>query len=103
MNVFDAGYKLVGKEEHCLKGELAVAEVEKILETGSEQIDHHGVVVTLGTKPANERNTNTAGKRLVNTGFIFKLRVLSLDTFELDGNFLAGDNVGAYVKSVAIL
>lgn len=102
MNVFDAGYKLVGKQKHGLKGELAVAEVEKILQAGSEQIDHHGVVVTLSTEPANERNTNTTGKRLVNTGFIFKLRVLGLDTFELDGDFLAGDNVGAYVKSVTI-
>lgn len=41
-------YELVGKEENGLEGELPAAEVEQILETGSEEVHHHRVVVALG-------------------------------------------------------
>jgi hypothetical protein len=98
VDVFNARDKLIGKEKDRLERELAVAKVEEILQAGSEEVDNHGVVVTFGTEPANERDSNTTGKRLVDTGFIFELRVLSLDTFKLDGNFLAGDNVRACIE-----
>jgi hypothetical protein len=98
VDVFNAGDELIGKEKDRLERELAVAKVEEILQAGSKEIDNHGIVVTFGTEPANERDSNTTGKRLVDTGFIFELRVLSLDTFKLDGNFLARDNVGACIK-----
>jgi len=38
VNVLNAGDELIGKEEDGLQGEFAVAEVEKILQTGSEKI-----------------------------------------------------------------
>lgn len=93
MDVFDAGNELVGEKKDGLQRELAVAEVEKILQTGSQQIDDHSIVIAFGTEPTDEGNTNTTGKRLVDTGFVFKLGVLGLDTLELDGNLFAGDDV----------
>jgi hypothetical protein len=36
VDVLDAGDELVGEEEHSLEGELAVAEVEEILQAGAE-------------------------------------------------------------------
>ena len=97
VNVLDAGDELVGKEEHSLQGELAVAEVEKVLEGRTEQVQNHGVVVTLGTEPTDEGNADTTSEGLVDTGFIFELRMLGLDALELDGNLLSGDDVGACI------
>ncbi|KFY46098.1 hypothetical protein V495_02649 [Pseudogymnoascus sp. VKM F-4514 (FW-929)] len=38
------------------------------------------------------RNTDTAGKGLVHTSLMFKLRTLGLDAFKLDGNLLGSDD-----------
>lgn len=95
VDVFDAGNKLIGKKQDGLQRELAVAEVEKILQTGTKQIDNHGIVITFGTKPTNEGDTDTTGERLVDTGFIFQLGMLGLDALKLDGNLLTGDDVCA--------
>ena len=95
VDVLDAGDELIGEQEDGLQRELAVAEVEEIFQGGTEQIEDHGVVVALGAEPAHEGNTNTASEGLVDAGFILKLRVLSLDTLELDSNLLARDDVSA--------
>ena len=97
MDVLDTRDELVGQEKDSLQGELSVAEIEKILQTGTEKVEDHGVIVTLSTKPANEWNTHAAGQRLVDTGLVFQLRVLGLDGLELDSDFLAGDYVGTEV------
>lgn len=94
VDVFDPGDELVGQQKNGLQGELAVAEVEEILQTGTEQVDDHGIVVTFGTEPTHKGDTDTTGERLVDTGFIFQLGVFGLDALELDGNFLARDDVG---------
>jgi len=44
-------YHLIGQHEDGFKRKLALAVVEQILQTGSEQIDHHDVVVSFHTKP----------------------------------------------------
>ena len=99
VDVLDAADQLVGQQEDGLEGEFAVAEVEQVLEGGSEQVENHGVVVTLGAEPSDEGNADAAGERLVDTSLIFELRVLGLDRLKLDGNLLTGDDVGAWVWS----
>lgn len=42
---------MVCKHEDSLERELALAVVEEIFERGSEQVDHHDVVVALDAKP----------------------------------------------------
>ena len=83
-------HQLIRQNKHSLHRELAVAEIEQILQTGSEKIDHHGIVVAFRSEPVHERDTGTAGQRLVDESFMFQPRTLDLDRFELDGNFLAG-------------
>lgn len=97
MDVLDTGDELIGEEKYCLEGELSVAEVEEILQTGTEKVENHGIVVALGTEPTNKGNAYTTGQGLVDSGLIFKLGVLGLDRLKLDGNLLAGDDVGAQV------
>jgi hypothetical protein len=97
VDVLDTGDELIGKEKNGLQGELAVAEVEEILQTGTKEVEDHGIVVALGSKPADKWDTNTSSEGLVNTSFIFELRVLGLDTLKLDGDLLTGDDVGAEV------
>ena len=97
VDVLDAGDELIGEEQNGLQGELAIAEVEQILQTGSEEIEHHGIVVTLSSKPTNEWDADTSSEGFVDTGLIFELWVLGLDALELDGDFLAGNDVGSEV------
>jgi hypothetical protein len=97
VDVLDAGDELIGQQKNGLQGELAVAEVEEILQTGSEEIQNHGIVVTLGTEPTDKWDADTTGERLVDTGLIFKLGVLGLDGLKLDGDFFTRDNVGSEV------
>jgi len=97
VNVLDTGDELIGEKKDGLQRELAVAEVEKILQTGSEKVENHSIVVTLGTEPADEGDTDTTSEGLVDTSLIFKLRVLGLDTLELDSNLFARDDVGSEV------
>ena len=94
VDVLDAGDELVREQQHRLQRELAVAEVEEIFQRRAEQVQDHGVVVTLGSEPADKGNTDAASKRLVDAGLIFELRVLCLDALELNGNLLARDDVG---------
>jgi hypothetical protein len=96
VNVLDAGNKLIGEKQHCLQGELAVAEVEEVFEGRAEEVEDHGVVIALSSEPADEGDADTASEGLVDTGFIFELRVLGLDALELDGDLFTGDDVGAY-------
>ena len=95
MDVLDAGDELVGEEEDGLEGELAVAEVEEVLERGAEQVEHHGIVVAFRAEPAHEGDADAAGEGFVDARFVFELRVLGFDRLELDGDFFARDDVCA--------
>ena len=96
MNVLDPGDELVGEQQHGLERELAVAEVEEVLERRAEQVEHHGIVVTLRAEPSHKRDADTARKGFVDAGLVLQLRMLGLDALELDGNLLSGDDVGAW-------
>lgn len=95
VDVLDAGDELVGKEQDRLQGKLAVAEVEEVLEGRTEQVQNHGIVVALGSEPADKGNADASGKRLVDAGLILQLRMLGLDALQLDGDLFARDDVGA--------
>lgn len=90
-------YELIRQKKNSFEREFAVAEVEKILKGWPKEIDHHRIVIALGSEPANERDTNATRKSLVDFRFVLQLGVLSLDRLELDGNLLARDNVDAEV------
>lgn len=100
VDVFDTRDELVGEEQDGLEGELPIAEVEEVFEGGAEQVEDHGVVVALSAEPSHERDTDAAGERLVDAGLILELWVLGLDGLKLDGDLLAGDDIGAWKKSV---
>lgn len=97
VDVLDAGDELISQEKNGLQRELSVAEVEEVLQAGTEEVEHHGVVVALSSKPADKGNTHATGEGLVDTSLIFKLGVLGLDALELDGNLFSGDDVGTEV------
>ena len=48
MNELNTTYELVRQQEDSLEAELPVAEVEEVLQAGSEELHHHHVVVVLG-------------------------------------------------------
>lgn len=98
MNVLNAGNELVSQQQDRLERKFAVAKVEQVLKRGAEQIEDHGVVVTFCAIPANEGNADAASKTFVDTCLVLKLGVLGLDTFELDGDFFARNDVGSQVN-----
>jgi hypothetical protein len=97
VDILDPRDELISEEQNGLEGELAVAEVEEIFETGAKQVEDHGIVITLGSKPPNEGHTDATGESFVDLGFVLELGVFGLDGFELDGNFFAGDDIDAEV------
>ena len=62
VDVLNSGDELVGEQEDRLQRELSVAEVEEILQAGSEEIQNHGIVVTLSTEPADEGDADAASE-----------------------------------------
>ena len=90
-------HQLIGQQQHSLQTELAVAEVEKVLEGGAKKIDDHRIIVTFSSEPSNERDTDATSKRLVHLGFVLELGVLGLDRLKLDGHFFARDDVNPQV------
>jgi hypothetical protein len=97
MNVLDARDELISEEENGLQGELSVAEVEKILQAGAEEIENHSIVVALGPEPADKWDTDASREGLVDTSLILELWVLGLDGLELDGDFFTRDDVGSEI------
>lgn len=90
-------YQLISQKQHRLEREPPAAKVEKVLQTRSQEVDDHGIVLALHSEPPHEGHAHTTGQGLVHLGLIFQLRVLGLDRFELDGYLLAGDDVHAEV------
>ena len=97
MNVLDSRDELICQEKDGLEGEFPIAEVEEVFKGWTEEVEDHGVVVTFGSKPADERDADTASQGLVDASLVFELRVLGLDGLELDGNLFARDYVGPKV------
>ena len=98
MDILDAGNELIGEQEDSLQGEFAVAEIEQVLEAGSEKVQDHGIVITLGSKPTDKGNADAAGEGLVDTCFIFELWMFGFDTFKLDGDLLTRDDISSCVN-----
>ena len=55
-------YHLIGEHEHRFEGKFALAVVEEVLERGSQQVDHHNVVVALYSEPVHVRDANCKSK-----------------------------------------
>ena len=51
-------YHLISEHQHSLEGELSLAVIEQVLQTGSQQINNHDIVVTLDAKPVNVRDSD---------------------------------------------
>lgn len=94
----DGTYQLIGKEENGLQRELTIAKIKKVFQAGAEEIKDHSVVVALCPEPPDEGDTDTTSEGLVYLAFILELGMFSLDRLELDGDFLARDDVDAEVN-----
>lgn len=91
VDALQTGDKLVREEQHRLERELALTKDEELLQTGTNDVEDHGVVYTVGAIPADNGNADTAAEGLVDASLIFKLGPFDFNVFKLDGNLLAGD------------
>ena len=72
-------HQLISQKEDSLQAELAVAEVEQILERGPQEVNDHGIVIAFGAEPTDKGDTNATSKGLVDLGLVLKLGMLGLD------------------------
>lgn len=79
MNSLETMEKSVGKHQHRLEWELATAKIEKALQTQSQKVKHHGLVLTFEQIGVNAWNTDTTRKRSVDIGFSFEERGIDWD------------------------
>ena len=98
---------LVSYHERGFDGELALAEVERILQTRSQQVHDHRVVVSLDAEPVYARDARcslkvndassltSAVKYFVNLRLIKQLRELCLHRLEFYRNVVASFDVSA--------
>ena len=56
----DPADELVGEQQDGLEAELAVAEVEEVLQAGPQQLHHHHVVLALAAVVLDKGNPNTS-------------------------------------------
>ena len=81
MKELEALDHLIRNHKSCLDSEFALAEVESIFETGTQQVHDHGVVVALDAKPVYAGNSGAAVENFVDLGLIQKLRKFRLNRF----------------------
>lgn len=55
---FLGSHHLVSQKENSLEAEFSGAEVEKVFQTGTEQLHYHHIVVSLSATPLYWRNTH---------------------------------------------
>ena len=51
-------YHLISEHQNGLERKLSLAVVEKVLETGYQQVDDHDIVVSFDSEPVNIWNSN---------------------------------------------
>jgi len=93
VDVLDTAQQLLGNHQDGLQAELARAKVEQVLQTGSQEVHDHHIVVSFHTKVANVGDSNSTTQYPVEFGFVHELGMLGLDGLELDRNLFAGGNI----------
>eukprot|EP00404_Azadinium_spinosum_P003825 CAMPEP_0180474618 /NCGR_PEP_ID=MMETSP1036_2-20121128/30768_1 /TAXON_ID=632150 /ORGANISM="Azadinium spinosum, Strain 3D9" /LENGTH=246 /DNA_ID=CAMNT_0022481937 /DNA_START=264 /DNA_END=1003 /DNA_ORIENTATION=- len=89
VDVLQAIDHLVGEHDNGLRGEAPIAECEKVLERGSQDVDGHARVAAVGAMPSHIWHTQAAGQDRINLHLVYKLRVVRLQGLRLDGHLLA--------------
>ena len=86
MILLDSADHLICKHEDSLHGESSGAEVEEILQTGSEQIHDEDVVVPLLAVPPDVRDPPPALQDFVQLALVQELGVAGLHTLQLNSH-----------------
>ena len=84
----DAGHQLVCDQQDCFERESLAAELEELLEVGTQQLHHHGVVAAFAAVPEDDGNPLAALQGLEDFGLVLQLARLFTGLFELYRDFL---------------
>jgi hypothetical protein len=97
MAILNARKHLLGKHKNGLETKFSRTKIEQVFETRAKEIKNHYVVIAFCAIPSHTRNTDGIStlQNSENLGLVKQLRVLALDTFELDRNFLVSLDVSS--------
>ena len=70
MDVFETTNELVGQHQNRLKGELAAAKVEKVLQTWPQEVKNHTIVFAFRIMKVYTWNSGAASKLTIALDFI---------------------------------
>ena len=83
VDVLDSPDHLIRQHEHSLHGEPPGAEVEEVLEAGSEKVHDQDIVVPLLTIPPDVGDAHSSLQDLVELALVQQLGMPSLHTLQL--------------------
>jgi hypothetical protein len=87
MDEFNSLEHLISKHKHCFERELAFAVVEEVLETGTQEIDDHHVVVSFNSEPVDVWNSNSSLQDAIELSLIQQLWMLGSYWFQFNSDF----------------
>jgi len=93
----DSRNHLFTEHAYSLETKFAAAVLEKLLETGAENLHDHGLVVTFDSVPINVRNTGSAAQEPIELVLVLQLGKLGLNGLEFNCNSLFRLNVFSFV------
>ena len=97
VDVLNPANHLVCQHEHGLHGEAAGAEVEQVLQRGSEQIHDQHIVVAFLAVPADVRDSHAALQDFVQLRLVEKLGMTGFDALKLHGDLLSVGDIDPQV------
>ena len=99
MDIIQTANELVGEHQNGFKREGATTVIEKVFQTGTQQIKHHRVIFTLGRIEVYTWNTSTTRKRSINVSFTLEERGIDGNVFKFDSNLITGVDINRWWAS----
>ena len=87
MDVLEAANELIGKHQHYLEGESALAKAEEVFQTWAEEIKDHRFVTALFSIPVDSWDASLAGESLVDLDFVLQRVIFPGVVFKLNCYF----------------
>lgn len=96
MDILQTTKELVNQHQDCFEREFATAKIEKVFQTWTQEIKHHGVILALSRIGVHSWDTSATGKRLIDVGFTFEEGGIDRNVLQFDGHLVTGVDIGRW-------
>lgn len=103
MHVLEAANELIGKHQHRLEGESALAKAEEVFQTWAEEIKDHHSVIALFSIPVDSRDASLAGESLVDHYFVLQRGIFPGVVFKLNCYFVTRIIIQSFDRRMSVV